>query len=141
MTTTTNRIAAINSSATDYMTDAAVRISAPVYADLTTSQRKALLNAARTVANHYIDSTPHTQSGIVVSTSNGGLSRLEQYLGCSFEVLRHSLFARGGVSLELILKLQIASGVEFISIKEVEAALKSKMAVIKEYVAQNPFTR
>jgi hypothetical protein len=139
MTTTTNRITSINSSQRDYTNSEGVRVCVPIYLDLTNLQRKTLLSAARSLATECADATPHTQSGIVVSNTTGGLNRLEAYLGCSFDLLRSALFQRGGLAADLVIKLQLATGVEVISLKEIEAGIKAKIALVKDYVAQNPF--
>ena len=141
MTATATRIASLNSATNDYTTPTGVRISTPCYVDLTTSQRKELLNAARDLAHSTSESTPRTQSGISVVSTNGGLNQLEMYLNAGFDIVRTQLFQRGGVNLDLIIKLQNATGLEVVSVKELEAALKSKAAIIKEYVAQNPYNK
>jgi hypothetical protein len=138
MTATLTRTA-INSSANDHVTNEGVRISCPLYIDLTTIQRKALLNAARELAESTTTTTPTTQSGISVATTNGGLTKLEHYLGCSFDILRGSLFQRGGVPIDLVLRLQLATGVEVVSLKEIEAGIKNKIAVVKSFVEDNQY--
>ena len=138
MTATLTRTA-INSSANDLVTTDGVRISCPLYIDCTTLQRKALLNAARELADSTVTVTPNTQSGISVATTSGGLTKLENYLGCSFDILRSSLFQRGGVPIELVLRLQLATGVEVVSLKEIEAGIKTKIAVVKSFVEENQY--
>ena len=137
--TTTTRITHINSSSTDYTTNSGVRISSPVYIDLNNLQRKELLNACREVANATVDAPVHSQSGITVTHTTGGLNKLETYLGCSFDILRTALFQRGGIPAELVLKIQLATGLELVSLKEIEVALKAKAGVVKEYIAQHQY--
>ena len=141
MTATLTKLTHLNSAANDYTNQDGVRISCPLYIELTNIQRKNLLNAARSVATAAQETAPKTQSGIVVSTSTGGLNKLESYIGCSFEILRSQLFQRGSLSADLILKLQIATGYEVVSVKEIEAALKARAGLVKQFVSESPFDR
>lgn len=139
MNSTITRPTAINSSSNDYTTDSGVRISCPVYIDLNNNQRKELLNACRTVAHSSETVAVPSKSGISVATTVGGLNKLESYLGCSLDILRGTLFQRGGLSADLVLKIQLATGVEIVPTKELEAALKSKATVIKAFIKDNPY--
>lgn len=140
MTATITRPQNLNAAHADYLTPSGVRVSCPVYIDAPIQARKTLLNAARSLAESFETTETHTQSGIRVATSTGGLSKLETYLGCSFDILRQNLFQRGGISADLILKIQIATGVEVISVKEIEAGMKAKAALVKAYVNDNPYS-
>jgi hypothetical protein len=130
----------LNHYTNDYTTQEGVRISLPLYIDLTTAQRKLLLNAVREVANATTEVNVHSLSGITVAHTNGGLSKVESYLGASLDVLRSGvLFQRGGIAADLLIRLQLATGVEIVSAKEIEAALKARISQVKAFVADNQF--
>jgi hypothetical protein len=130
----------LNHYTNDPVTPSGVRISCPLYIDLTTAQRKHLLNAVRDAAHATTDTPVHSQSGIVVSSTTGGLNKIESYLGVSIDILRSStLFQRGGINADLLLRLQLATGVEIVSVKEIETALKSRIAQVKAFVVDNEF--
>ena len=138
--TTNTKQTTINHYENDPITTSGVRISCPLYIDLTTAQRKQLLNAVREAAHATVDTPVHSQSGIVVATTTGGLNKIESYLGASIDILRSStLFQRGGINADLLLRLQLATGVEIVSVKEIEAALKSRIAQVKAFVNDNQF--
>ena len=131
----------INNYTNDYITDSGTRICTPLYLDLTTTQRKELLNAVRTKAAEMETVTPRTKSGIAVATSVGNLSKIEAYLGVSLEILRSGvLFQRGGLAADLVLKLQEVGGIEVVSIKEIEAAYRARVKLIKDFDAINKFS-
>ena len=99
----------INNAGNDYLNEQGVRISLPCYCDLTTSQRKELLNAVRSIASGTVKSEPSTISGLTVETASNQESDIESYLGVSLEVLRGVLFQRGGLEVSLLLRLQEAT--------------------------------
>lgn len=132
--------ATINNYANDYITDSGTRICTPLYLDLTTVQRKELLNAVRSKAAEMEQVQTNTQSGISVASSVGNLSKIEAFLGVSLEILRSGvLFQRGGLAADLVIKLQAITGVEVVSLKEIEAAYKARTKLVKDYVALNQF--
>ena len=132
--------APINNFTNDYITDSGTRICTPLYLDLTTSQRKELLNAVRAKAAEMDTVSTNTRSGIAVATSVGNITKIEAYLGVSLEILRSGvLFQRGGLAADLVLKLQSVTGVEVVSIKEIEAAYKARIKLVKDYEAANQF--
>lgn len=139
MTTSTLERLSVNNYQNDYITDSGTRICTPLYLDLTTTQRKELLNAVRTKATEMSSASTKTQSGIVVETSVGNLSKIEAFLGCTIEVLRSVLFQRGGLSSDLVLRLQAVTGTEVVSVKEIEAAFKARIKLIKDFEAANQF--
>ena len=130
---------AINSAAYDYLNEQGVRISLPCYVDATTSQRKQLLNAVRTLAAGTVKSEPSTISGLTVETATNATSDVESYIGMSLEVLRGVLFQRGGIEVSLLLRLQEATGLEFISAADFTSAFKARQALIKGYTKEYPF--
>lgn len=134
------RIAPINSAANDYMTADAVRISTPVYIDLSTNQRKELLNGVRAaVQSSTTTSAPASASGIRVETVNSGTSDVESYLGISLDVLRTVIFQRGGIECGLLLRLQEVTGIVFVTDKDFNAAFNSRKLIIKNYTSNNPY--
>ena len=136
MTVTAERITNINAAVNDYISPDGVRVSLAAYADVPVVTRKLALSAIRDLINSSVESTPTTQSGISVVTNAGNLSKVERQLGCTFDILRQTLFQRGGLPLELVLKLQVLTGIEMLSMKELDAAVKAKTNLIKEYVKQ-----
>lgn len=136
MTVTAERITNINAAVNDYISPDGVRVSLAAYADVPVVTRKRALSIVRDLINNSVESTPATQSGITVVTNTGNLSKVERQLGCTFDILRQTLFQRGGLPLELVLKLQVLTGVEMLSMKELDTAVKAKTNLIKEYVKQ-----
>jgi len=139
MTTATAPHPIINNYTNDYTTQNGVRICTPIYLDLTNAQRKELLNAVRTASSQTTTTKTNTQSGITVETNNGSLNAVEAYLGTSVDLLRSLLFQRGGLSVDLVLKIQQVSGLEIVSVKEIEAALKARASLVKSYSSNFPF--
>jgi hypothetical protein len=131
----------LNSAKSDYYTDNGSRVSTVLYLDIPMEKRKLLYNALRTkVELEAFTSTPPTLSGIQTVTANSSsLNRIEAYVGVSLSVLRGVLFQRGGVALDLILRIQEASGLEVISTKELAAALDSRKKQVVNYIKENPF--
>ena len=138
--TTMTRPKPINAASNDYVTNDGVRISSPLYCDLTQQQRKALLNALRErVNNEGLETrTPNTTSGISVVT-NSSMSRIEEYLGMNVDTLRSSvLFQRGGLEISLLLRLQEITGLSFVTAKDIGAAFTSRKKLVSDYIANNP---
>ena len=121
------------------MTEGGVRISTPLYIDVPMAQRKGLLNGVREVISQVSIASPASASGIVVESATNRKNEVETFLGMSLDVLRSVLFQRGGLSLDLLLKLQAVSGYIVINEKEVDAALKDKLKAIKSYIKENEF--
>ena len=135
-----NRVPPINSAANDYLNPEGIRISSPVYIDLSTSQRKELLNGVREAVQAQPNLTqPDSVSGIRVETASSATSDVETYLGVSLDVLRTVLFQRGGIECGLLLRLQEVTNITFVSDKDFASAFKSKQALIKSYITNNPY--
>ena len=120
----------LNASVNDTMTDEGVRVSVPVYVDLTHNQRKEILNNLRSKATHR-EYTPHTASGISTVTSVAPITDIESFIGMSIEVLRGVIFQRGGMPIDLVLRLQKAAGVEFVTEAQIKNAFTSKQKLIQ----------
>lgn len=129
----------LNSASNDYTTEDGVRVCIPLYIDIPVSERKTLLNLVRHKAMEMNVSEVKSKSGISVATSNNELSKIEAYLGCSLEVLRSLIFSRGGLSADLVLKLQSLTGYEVVSLKDIDLALKNRLGTIKEYAKVNAY--
>ena len=93
----------------------------------------------RSIASGTDKSEPSTISGLTVETASNQESDIESYLGVSLEVLRGVLFQRGGLEVSLLLRLQEATGLEFISAADFTAAFKGRQALIKGYTKEYPF--
>ena len=132
--------ATINNYLNDYTTQSGTRICTPLYLDIPTAQRKELLNAVRLKAHEMTSAPVKSQSGIAVETATGTLTAIEAFLGCSIDVLRSVLFQRGGLAADLVLRLQAVSGVEVVSTKEIETALKARAKLVKDFEANNTFS-
>lgn len=132
----------INSAKQDFHTANGVRISLPAYVDLPVQTRKSLLNAVRTAMEREdIQSTPKTQSGISVTSVNSShVSGIERYLGMSLAVLRSVLFARGGLALDLVLRLQNVGGIEVVSTAELIEAFDNRKEFVTTYTSTYPYT-
>lgn len=129
---------AINSAMNDSITENGVRTSIPLYFDPTTTQRKELLNAIRDKARSGVIQQ-NTHTGLSVETASSNQSDVEAYVGMSLDVLRSVIFQRGGIEAGLFLRLQQAAGVELITQKEIAAAFKDRLEVVKNYTNNFPF--
>ena len=129
----------INSASNDFTNDEKVRISLPCYIDLTTLQRKELLNACREIGSRTVTESPATASGISVSTAVSAMPEVESYIGMTLDVLRGMIFQRGGLEVSLVLRLQEVTGLEFVKAKDFTAAFKARQDIIKSYTKEHPF--
>lgn len=131
----------INSAASDYTTPKGVRLSAPLYVDVPIATRKELLNLIRTVSNEFTGSEnqPATASGISVVNAASRLPEVESYIGMSLDNLRHALFSRGGLSIDLVLKLQSVTGLEVVNDKDVAALFKHRAGLVKSFIKDFQF--
>lgn len=131
--------APINSFHNDHTTESGVRVSSPIYLDIPMASRKALLNGVRCAADQLAVSAPPSASGIKVESTTNRRREVEFFLGMSLDVLRTALFQRGGLSVDLVMKLQAVSGLSIVTDKEIDTALRSKMKTIKQYIKDNEF--
>ena len=130
----------INSSTVDPVTGTGVRISMPIYIDVPNTQRKELLNAVREViSGGYSTRYTQSQSGLQVESATSSESDVESYLGLSLDNLRSVLFSRGGLPLDLLLKIQSVAGIEVMAEKELFAAFKSRQKYVQDWIKENPF--
>ena len=132
--TTTLDLKHINHYTNDHVTSEGVRICSPLYIDLSTADRKSLLNAVRTLCNERtVVTTPATQSGIKVE-SNTSENEITSFLGLDLNNLRNALFQRGGLSADLVFKLQAITSLTFVTEKDIAAAFKTKQGLVKKFV-------
>ena len=144
MTTTTRpftNIPPLNRHQNDYKTEVGTRVCLPCYIDPTTTVRKELLNAVRTLASQPVEAEqqPSSMSGISVASYSTQQPAIEAYLGMSVDNLRASLFMRGGLEVSLVLKLQAITGITVVSDKDFTAAFKEKQALVKGFSKEYPF--
>lgn len=136
-----NRPEPLNSSKLNYTNDEGVRVSLPIYIDLTTTQRKELFNGVRTAAQNATTATNTTRSisGLVVEHAATNQSSVEQFLGMTVDNLRMVLFSRGGLSADLVIKLQAVAGVEFVNEKQLAQALTDRKKQVSEFIKANSY--
>ena len=130
----------LNHYSCDHHTEGGVRISLPVYIDVPTADRKTLLNAVREVcATTVTTKRENTHGSISVVSQQTMQPQVEAYLGMALDVLRTMLFSRGGLSADLLLRLQEVTGLEFVTQKDIAAAFKARQGQIKTYAEENKF--
>lgn len=139
--TTTTFTKPLNASNNDYYNSEGIRLSMPVYVDVPMSLRKELLNAVRTICYEPMGSTtqPNSVSGISVTESATRLNEVERFLGASLDNLRMMLFQRGGINLDLVLKLQAVSGITYVSEKDIANSFTQRKRVISSWIKDNQF--
>lgn len=127
-----------NSHLNDYYTPDGTRVCLPIYIDVPMSKRKELLNGIRLAQTEETTSSqPSTVSGLTVETKNPR-SNVHDFLGMQPDVLRGVLFQRGGLSLDLIIRLQQVAGMEVLTETDIKKAFtarqKSVLNLVKETV-------
>ena len=73
---------------------------------------------------------------VTVETSCSNQHAVEAFLGCSLEMLRSHVFVRGGMQLNLWLKLQTLTGIEAFTQKDFTTAFKARAATVKAYTEE-----
>ena len=127
---------AINNYLNDYTTNDGVRVSLPIYVDVPMSKRKELLNGIRTAqADETTTATPSSVSGLTVETVNTR-SSVNDFLGMNADVLRGVLFQRGGLALDLVLKLQDIAKLDVLTEADIKKAFSARQKfILDEYKA------
>ena len=129
-----------NAATNDTYSSNGARISLPIYVDISQQDRKLILNGVRTrIYEQAPVSTPSSVSGLQVVSATNGQHEVESYLGMSLDVLRTVLFSRGGMPLDLVLRLQSVSGLEVLSEKDIKAAFKDRQASVLSYMKENTY--
>ena len=131
---------AINSASQDHTTEGGSRLSIPVYLDPPMATRKQMLNGIREriTQSQLTSNTPKTMSGLSTDTVVGQ-TQVEAYLGMTMDVLRAVIFQRGGLPLDMFLRLQAVSGVEVITEKDIKAGFDARKKQCVELSKVEPF--
>lgn len=129
-----------NSSNNDAYTNKGARVSLPIYIDVSQQDRKLMLNGIRTkIYETSSNQSPSSVSGIQVVTAGSGQGEVERYLGMTLEVLRTVLFSRGGLPIDLCLRLQNVSGVEVLTEADIKKAFKERQSAVLSYLKEFTF--
>ena len=129
-----------NAATNDTYSNNGTRISLPIYCDISQQDRKLMLNGIRTaIYAQAPTTTPNSVTGLQVVNATNGQHDVEAYLGMSLDVLRTVLFSRGGLPLDLVLRLQSVSGLEVLTEKDIKAAFKERQANILSYMKENSY--
>ena len=72
-------------------------------------------------------------------TAGSGQGEVERYLGMTLEVLRTVLFSRGGLPIDLCLRLQNVSGVEVLTEADIKKAFKERQSAVLSYLKEFTF--
>jgi hypothetical protein len=133
----------LNSATLDHNTEEGIRISLPIYVDIPMGVRKTLYNSVREEATRAatVLSSPKTVSGIQVTTYQVQENSVSQYLGASLDVLRTLIFQRGGLQLDLVLRLQEVAGYEVLTKEALAKAFDERKEACISYADHNPYTR
>lgn len=130
----------LNSGRNDYTTKSGVRICSPLYIDIPQETRKAWLNELRSIASKTTVRKVTSASGISTETATNSDAAIESYLGLTLDTLRSSvLFQRGGIAIDMVLKLQSVTGIEVVSEKDIAAALKVRSEQVKAFITDHAF--
>lgn len=129
----------LNHYTNDYMSDKGVRVSTPLYIDVSSSMRKEAFNKLRELAKNSAEETQSTTGDVRVVSYSTMQPAIEAFLGMSLDVLRSVIFNRGGLQLDLVIRIQAITGQELISEKDITAAFKKKADLIKAYIKENTF--
>lgn len=131
---------ALNSARNDYTTKAGVRICTPIYIDIPQETRKAWLNELRSLASATTVREVPSVSGLTTHSASNADAGIEAYLGLTIDTLRSAvLFQRGGIPIDMVLKLQSVTGIVALTEKDVAAALKSRAEDVKSFIADYAF--
>ena len=140
MTLTTNRF---NQVTPTHRTESGASISCPFYINLTTDQKKLLLNTFRSIKQRQLaglgyDNKPRQEGSISVVTAQAvPQAPIEIESGVNEENLRLLLFSRQGVQERLILNLQRICGVEFVTKEQVIHTFQAWTDYLFDYGHQN----
>ena len=128
-----------NSHLNDYYTQDGTRVCLPIYIDVPMSKRKELLNGIRDAQNSETTSSkPSTVSGLTVETKNPR-SNVHDFLGMQPDVLRGVLFQRGGLALDLIIRLQQVAGMEVLTEADIKKAFSARQKSVLNLVKETVF--
>lgn len=129
-----------NAATNDTYSSNGARISLPIYVDISQQDRKLMLNGIRTaIYEQQPTTTPNSVTGLQVVNATNGQHEVEAFIGMSLDVLRTVLFSRGGMPIDLVLRLQSVSGMEVLSEKDIKAAFKDRQASVLSYMKDNQY--
>ncbi|ABB34628.1 hypothetical protein [Synechococcus sp. CC9605] len=129
-----------NTSSQDFITKSGVRTSAPLYVNISQETRKEWLNELRRLASATTVREVTSSSGISTETSINADAGIESYLGLTLDTLRSAvLFQRGGIPLDMVIKLQSVTGIEAVSEKDIASALKARVEDVNSFIADRAF--
>ena len=129
-----------NAATNDTYSSNGARISLPIYVDVSQQDRKLILNGVRTtIYAQQPTTTPNSVTGLTVVNATNGQHEVEAFIGMSMDVLRTVLFSRGGMPIDLVLRLQSVSGYEVLSEKDIKAAFKERQASVLSYMKENTY--
>ena len=129
-----------NAATNDTYSSNGARISLPIYVDVSQHDRKQMLNGIRTaIYEQQPTTTPNSVTGLQVVNATNGQHEIEAYLGMTLDVLRTVLFSRGGMPLDLVLRLQSVSGYEVLSEADIKKAFKERQASVLSYMKENTY--
>ena len=129
-----------NAASNDSYSSNGARISLPIYVDISQQDRKLMLNGIRTaIYEQQPTTTPNSVTGLQVVNATNGQHEVEAFIGMSLDVLRTVLFSRGGMPIDLVLRLQSVSGMEVLSEKDIKAAFKDRQASVLSYLKENTY--
>ena len=130
----------LNTSNTDFITKSGVRISAPLYVNISQEIRKEWLNELRRLASATTVREVTSASGISTETASRAESGIESYLGLTIDTLRSAvLFQRSGIPVDMVLKLQSVTGIVALTEKDIASALKARTEDVKAFIADHAF--
>ena len=129
-----------NAAQNDTYSSNGARISLPIYVDVSQQDRKLMLNGIRSrIYEQQSTSSPSSVSGLQVVNATNGQHEVEAFIGMSLDVLRTVLFSRGGMPIDLVLRLRSVSGMEVLSEKDIKAAFKERQASVLSYMKDNKY--
>ena len=130
----------LNTFSQDFVTKSGVRISAPLYVNISQETRKEWLNKLRRLASSTTVREVTSASGISTEISTNTDAGIESYLGLTLDTLRSTvLYQRGVIAIDMVLKLQSVTGIEAVSEKDIAAALKARVEDVKAFIANHAF--
>ena len=111
-----------------------------IYVDVSQQDRKLMLNGIRSrIYEDQSTTNPNSVTGLQVVNATNGQHEVEAFIGMSLDVLRTVLFSRGGMPIDLVLRLQSVSGMEVLSEKDIKAAFKERQASVLSYLKDNQY--
>ena len=112
----------------------------PLYINISQDVRKAWLNELRRLASSTTVREVTSASGISTETATNFDAQIESYLGLTIDTLRTAvLFQRGGIAIDMVLKLQSMTGIIAITQSDISAALKARAQDVKAFINDHAF--